>query len=398
MLTKTAPRQRSQLLERTSTAGRVDTAAGVIRGVRIIGKESRNGRSYTDAALRSAIPLYEGAKCYLDHPRPGTPRSVKDWVGVFENVRVDGDCVRGDLRLIKAHPMSASILEAAQTNSTRFGLSHNASGDTSYQNGRQVVNRICEVKSIDLVDNPATNIGLFENADCTTSQPERIRDMWSVLRDRDLGAVTKVCCLRDLAEQDTRQRIGPKHTTADIVRLTNAPHMCADDKLASIHSLLLEGQKTMTTRARKPVDLSVVRSIIRDRDLRPFTRLSAVRSILEMDGMTDGNVVSTPFECTDLEAKIIDVCRDQSTTVEQKLRQIEAILNDAGAESDPEAVPVDASDLAEQLRTGRTRAQSGRINEGASHLATSLGGRPIAGTQHAADRAAGVERMIALLR
>ena len=58
MKTKTAAtRRRATLMERTSTAGRVDAAAGVIRGVRIIGKTSRNGREYSDGALRQASGL-----------------------------------------------------------------------------------------------------------------------------------------------------------------------------------------------------------------------------------------------------------------------------------------------------------------------------------------------------
>src|SRR3989304_858479 len=38
----------------------VDQAAGIIKRVKILGLESDNGRRYTLAALKKAIPLYEG--------------------------------------------------------------------------------------------------------------------------------------------------------------------------------------------------------------------------------------------------------------------------------------------------------------------------------------------------
>ena len=49
----------------------VDRQAGVIRGVKILGLESRNGRSYLPEALSQAAPLYEGAKVNVNHPKSG---------------------------------------------------------------------------------------------------------------------------------------------------------------------------------------------------------------------------------------------------------------------------------------------------------------------------------------
>ena len=62
---------------------RVDAAAGVVRGVKILGLTSRNGRSYKPEALAAAIPLYEGAKVNVNHPRgaPTAPRDYQDRIG-----------------------------------------------------------------------------------------------------------------------------------------------------------------------------------------------------------------------------------------------------------------------------------------------------------------------------
>ena len=57
----------------------VDRLAGVIRGVKILGLESRNGRTYLPEALAAAAPLYEGAKVNVNHPKgaPGRPATTR---------------------------------------------------------------------------------------------------------------------------------------------------------------------------------------------------------------------------------------------------------------------------------------------------------------------------------
>ncbi|HEY2838457.1 MAG TPA: hypothetical protein VGJ26_04885, partial [Pirellulales bacterium] len=67
---------------------RVDRAAGVIRGVKILGLESQNGRSYLPEALAAAAPLYEGAKVNVNHPKsfPAAPRDYQDRLGAIHNV------------------------------------------------------------------------------------------------------------------------------------------------------------------------------------------------------------------------------------------------------------------------------------------------------------------------
>ncbi|MGD0652819.1 MAG: hypothetical protein ABSA16_00610, partial [Thermoguttaceae bacterium] len=48
---------------------RVDREEGVIRGVKILGLESRNRRSYLPEALAQAARLYEDAKVNVNHPK-----------------------------------------------------------------------------------------------------------------------------------------------------------------------------------------------------------------------------------------------------------------------------------------------------------------------------------------
>lgn len=85
MATATMSGRRVSLRERVSvTAGRVDRDAGIIRGVKMIGRESKNCRTYTEDALRKAVGMYEGVKVHLDHldRQSGGDRSVSSPVGL----------------------------------------------------------------------------------------------------------------------------------------------------------------------------------------------------------------------------------------------------------------------------------------------------------------------------
>ena len=323
-----APARKSVTLSEQiqSAPGRVDHTRAIVKGVKILGTHSRNrgGYEYSPAALQQAATFYENIRVNLDHPsrdRPNENRSVKDWVGHLQNCRVTPSGVIGDLCLIKSHPFTPAILEAAETRPNQFGLSHNGDGTIVTRGGKRVVESIEHVRSVDIVCNPATNSSLFES----------------------LGS-------------------------------TRTP-------------------------TRKSVDLSAVRCIVRDPELMGVTKLAVIgtllRPLLEMDGMADSDPTGTPHESTDLESNVIDVIRDSSLSVEQKLKRISELLNDSKSEaSDPAAVPVDSADLKEQLLTGRTRAQNSRVNEGASSLLEALGGKPLAGTQRAAERQAEVAAMI----
>ena len=71
---------------------RVDRQAGVIRGVKVLGLESRNGRTYLPEALAQAASLYEDAKVNVNHPKgnPAGPRDYQDRIGTIRHVTVHG--------------------------------------------------------------------------------------------------------------------------------------------------------------------------------------------------------------------------------------------------------------------------------------------------------------------
>jgi hypothetical protein len=181
----------TQLLEITfSDTHTVDREAGVIRGVKVLGRESRNGREYSDRALHEAARHYEGIGVNLNHPdRRDThlERPVEAGFGWLEEVEVKCDGVYADLHYLRSHGQAAVLVEAAERNPRRFGLSHNAEGKVARRDGRTIVESIENVRSVDVVQNPATNNGLFESEDREMST----RTVKEVFQEHD-GRLTRL--------------------------------------------------------------------------------------------------------------------------------------------------------------------------------------------------------------
>lgn len=166
----------------------IDADEGVIRGVRVLGPESRNGRRYSDQAIKAAASMYEGVAVNVDHSRGDGERAVADAFGWLRNVAVDGGAVRGDLHYLKAHPQAAVLVEVAQRNPSRLGLSHHAEGTVRVDGGRTIVETIERVYSVDLVQTPATNAGLFESEGHMTIREALERaGMLAVLEGEGMG-------------------------------------------------------------------------------------------------------------------------------------------------------------------------------------------------------------------
>lgn len=166
-----------QLLETTySESPKVDREAGVIAGVKVLGRESSNGRTYSDRALADASKLYESVKVNIDHPDKSHPNAERKFIegfGELRNCRIDKDGVFADLHYVKAHPHAAVFAEAAERFPKQFGLSHNADGDETNRGGKRIVESISQVRSVDVVGRPATNRGLFESQETTVKKTIR---------------------------------------------------------------------------------------------------------------------------------------------------------------------------------------------------------------------------------
>lgn len=154
------------LFERT---GAVDREAGVVPGVKLLGLTSRNGRRYSESAVRKAAGLYEGTSVYLNHCKPGQTRDVRDLAGNIRNVQfLEGRGLFGDVHYLKGDPSGEKLALLAEGNLRNVGMSHDADGTVKRRGSENVVEEITEVNSVDVVHNPATTRSFKEQAMTTT--------------------------------------------------------------------------------------------------------------------------------------------------------------------------------------------------------------------------------------
>jgi hypothetical protein len=189
-------RQLLEFVQNTNTL-RVDLEACSIDNVRILGLESANGRSYAREGVGKAIGLYEGRQVNTDHPaKHGDPVPLARRLGWLEGVRQEEDGgLRGKLQLLKAHPLTPLILEAAQRRPQLMGLSHNALGKTRREGAKEIVESIDAVHSVDLVADPATVSGLHEGK--ITPMKVTVKQLMESLKSKRPGYVR---ALKEMAE------------------------------------------------------------------------------------------------------------------------------------------------------------------------------------------------------
>lgn len=165
---------------------KVDRELGVIFGVRVLGRFSKNryvpeavnGTEYSEACMDDAVRrgLYEGVHVNSDHPadraRPGAERATDDGLGVLRNVRKErcpktGDpALVGDFHFFRSKDLNESVCEDVERRLGVFGLSHNASAAKERFDPRAkrlVIESLETVRGVDLVRKPATNTNLWES-------------------------------------------------------------------------------------------------------------------------------------------------------------------------------------------------------------------------------------------
>jgi len=155
-----------EFVDSRGVAVRVDRQGGVIRGVKILGLQSRNGRTYLPEALAEAARLYEEAKVNVNHPK-GNPlgaRDYRDRIGVLRSVVArPGEGLFADFHFNPKHALAEQLIWDAEHMPENVGFSHNVLARTGRRGDRVVVEAITKVESVDLVADPATTRGLFES-------------------------------------------------------------------------------------------------------------------------------------------------------------------------------------------------------------------------------------------
>ncbi len=148
---------------------KVDRDKWTIYDVKILGWNSKNkNRRYTPNGVNPA--LYEGAVVNIDHPDSDEaargPRSLADRFGEVTGIYKNADGLFAkELHYNPAHTLCEQILHWAEHAPHLFGCSQNAFGDVYEDGTGEIVETVTEVRSIDLVSEPATTKGLYEAVD-----------------------------------------------------------------------------------------------------------------------------------------------------------------------------------------------------------------------------------------
>jgi len=136
----------------------------IIEKVALISKTSKNNRDYTDECLSGALPLFEGVKCYINHDKSGNTRSVKDLVGRYRNPIYENGKVKADLHLLNdGGEISQKLLAIIEQMPDLVGNSISARGRYHREDGRDIIEELTKVNSVDIVTDPATTSSLFES-------------------------------------------------------------------------------------------------------------------------------------------------------------------------------------------------------------------------------------------
>ena len=147
----------------------IDPDNYILKDVCLFGtRESANDRIYQDKAIASLALLAEGANCYADLPakselkdRDGV-RSIRDWIGVFEGARRNGDRVFANLKVREAYFDLMRDIALLQPKGT--GMSINARVKVFSDNtGKESVVDMDLLRSVDAVSSAATTSNLWEN-------------------------------------------------------------------------------------------------------------------------------------------------------------------------------------------------------------------------------------------
>ncbi|MBI1899753.1 MAG: hypothetical protein HYS13_01405 [Planctomycetia bacterium] len=282
-----------------------DANTGVIRGVKIVGLESKNNRRYRPEAVREAVRLYEGVKVNVNHPKghPGAPRDYQDRLGCLRNVRFEETGLYGDLHFNPHHPLAEQLVWDALHAPENVGLSHNVQARTARDGDVVVVEEIGHVHSVDLVADPATTTSLFESG------------VARALSAESAGRLVAWLCseLPELVEA-LAAHIAKSGKDAELLRERAGGYENLLEREAQIDSLLAELRLPRTpdeTRFRRELlelDETEVRRRIRERAARLQAAETAVPATTQPkskgpepdEGIGDRRLLASRQPCDDL--------------------------------------------------------------------------------------------------
>ena len=171
-----------------------DADQSVLRGVKLFDRSrNRNGRRYSDRAYAQLKEVYEGLPVNLGHAKKGESSSVYDRNGMIRNVREEGGAYYGDWHYNPHHPLTQSILWAAEHQPATFGFSHRITATTRRSKSGEIVEEVIRGVSLDLVCEPSTTVSIFESEEVNsmdlhtlkTEHKHLVEELYEEFRERE---------------------------------------------------------------------------------------------------------------------------------------------------------------------------------------------------------------------
>jgi hypothetical protein len=255
---------------------RVDRATGVVRGIKVLGLHSRNGREYLPNALGRAVALYEGAKVNVNHPKghPLAPRDYQERIGIIRNVQHrSGDGLFADFHFNPKHYLAEQLAWDAEHAPENVGFSHNVQAQTSRRGETTLVEEIVQVHSVDLVADPATTRGLFESTEADAQAAVDGDPGSSLSLETSTTSLQQVC--REQADE-----IGRLRSEVDQLRACEAVHERRERLLALLSEYHLPHPGAADPAAKAIVSDAFVESLLAAPDETAMRRLIEERTRL----------------------------------------------------------------------------------------------------------------------
>lgn len=266
-----------------------EESSGLVRGVKLLGLKSANGRDYDTHGVRStAVEHLTRARVFVNHPRQATdPRRYEDQIGTVESARyVAGKGYYGDIRFNPKHRLFQQLSWDIRNNARALGMSINASLRVSRQRdreGRLVIEGIHSVRSVDLVTHPATTNGVFEHeetpvAGLTTEELlEQLRnnpDALEQLRAEGESAnqLTEVQTALEAAQQEIEALKSEKAAAERLASVTEqVDGLLADTPLRDLSVQVVEHLVSVPAEHAGPV-VSLLESVLKAVKELPLSR------------------------------------------------------------------------------------------------------------------------------
>ena len=246
----------------------------IIRNASLLGAESLNGYAYTERALEDAARMLEGAPQFLDHGSMlNTGRGVMDSFSRVRSVRYDRRAHKlfGDMELVDTPLIRNEVFPRMKQFADRFGNSIVAEGEFERMEDGNFVTSLTAVHSCDLVSDPATTKGLFEQIapkDERACSPVRRSGAWNYDNKRvpnaDRGKEEEKMKIEDvrssyIPDADRGADRGKEQLSDDTGQSLNLPQVRSDgiakyppEELANVAvSEEIEAMKAENSRLRK---------------------------------------------------------------------------------------------------------------------------------------------------